>query len=184
MWVADLEHLPDDQYTYEIVEGELLRLPGSGVEASVIAMRLGIALGSYVLPLGLGEVLGADGTYDLTQPGDPKDTALVPDVSFVLAGRLPAIGTPAAKGYAKLAPDLVAEVASPNQYRPEMNTKAHLYLARGVRLVWVIWPSRQEVDVWRPVVPTAPVATLTLNDRLDGLDVVSGFTYPLAKLFA
>lgn len=184
MRVADLARLPDDGYTYEIVEGELLRMPGSGVEASRIAARLIIALGSYVEAHSLGDVLGADGTYDLTQPGDTTDTALVPDVSFVLAGRLPATGTPAAKGYAKLAPDLVAEVASPTQYRPEMTSKAQLYLARGVRLVWIIWPSRQEVDVWRSATPTAPVATLAHAGTLDGLDVVSGFTYPLAKLFA
>ena len=184
MRIADLARLPDDGYTYEIVEGELLRMPGSGVEASRIAARLIIALGSYVEAHGLGDVLGADGTYDLTQPGDPTETALVPDVSFALAGRLPVTGTPAAKGYAKLAPDLVAEVASPSQYRPEMKSKAELYLARGVRLVWIIWPSRQEVDVWRPAAAIAPVATLTPADNLDGLDVVPGFTYPLTKLFA
>lgn len=29
-----------------------------------------------------------------------------------------------------------------------------------------------------------PVATLGIGDILDGLDVIPGFTYPLAKLFA
>ncbi|MGH2516319.1 MAG: Uma2 family endonuclease, partial [Ktedonobacterales bacterium] len=76
MRIADLTRLSDDGYTYEIVEGELLRMPGSGVEASRIAARLLIALGSYVEAHGVGDVLGADGTYDLTQPGDTVETAL------------------------------------------------------------------------------------------------------------
>ncbi len=81
-----------------------------------------------------------------------------------------------------LAPDLVAEIASPNQYRPEMADKAQRYLAAGVRLVWVVWPKYSQVDVWRPG-SDQPVATLNVDDQLDGLDVLPGFTYPLARLF-
>ncbi len=36
--VADLANLPDDTWQYEIVEGELIRMPGSGIEASRIAV--------------------------------------------------------------------------------------------------------------------------------------------------
>ena len=56
----------------------------------------------------------------------------------------------------------------------------------GVRLVWIIWPKRREVDVWRTDAAGAPqlVATLKHGDALDGLDVLPGFTYPLADLFA
>jgi len=176
--VADLARLPDDAYTYEIVEGELIRMPGSGIEASEIALRLGHFLLSFVLPRKLGRVTGADGTFDLTRPGDPADTALVPDTAFVAAGRLVGRVT----GYAKIAPDLAAEVASPYQYHPEMDKKATLYIERGVRLVWIIWPSRQEVDVWRPASPAAPVATLGIADSLDGLDVLPGFTLPIRDL--
>ncbi len=177
--VADLAQLPADDYTYEIVEGELLRVPGSGFDASEISALLIHALLSFVLPRGLGRVSSSDGTYDLTRPGDPADTALVPDVAFVQTGRLPTRNP----GYAKLAPDLVAEVASPSQYRPEMADKAKLYLDRGVRLVWVVWPNRQEADVWRPASPQAPVVTLGIADSLDGYDVLPGFTCPLADLF-
>ncbi len=176
--VADLANLPDDTYTYEIVEGELIRMPGSGIEASEIAARLVYFLLSFVLPRGLGRVTGADGTFDLTQPGDPADTALVPDTAFVAAGRL----TGRVTGYAKIAPDLVAEVASPNQYHPEMNAKAKLYINRGVRLVWIFWPSSQAVDVWRPISIAAPTATLGIADSLDGLDVLPGFSLPIRDL--
>ena len=31
-----------------------------------------------------------------------------------------------------------------------MDTKARIYLRGGTRLVWVVWPARTQVDVWRP----------------------------------
>ena len=64
-----------------------------------------------------------------------------------------------------------------------MAAKARRYLAAGVRLVWVVWPKSQQVDVWRPDT-VQPVARLGIGDALDGLDVLPGFTYPLARLFA
>jgi Uma2 family endonuclease len=81
----------------------------------------------------------------------------------------------------RVAPDLAAEIASPDQHRPEMAEKARHYLAAGVRLAWVLWPKRQQVDVWR-FGYDIPVDTLALNEVLDGLDVLPGFSYPLSKL--
>jgi Uma2 family endonuclease len=163
-------------------------MPGSGGEASNIAGDLLGELRAFVKPRRLGRVTGADGTYNLTQPGDPADTGLVPDVAFVQASRVPPRTSP---DYAKawpLAPDLVVEVVSPSQFRPEMKDKAERYIKAGVRLVWVVWPKRQQVDVWRPdaagvarIVTTLKAST---GDTLDGLDVLPGFTYPLADLFA
>ncbi|HUY78600.1 MAG TPA: Uma2 family endonuclease [Ktedonobacterales bacterium] len=183
MRVADLASLPDDGWHYEIVEGRLVRMPGSGIKASWIAMRLSYFLMNFVIPRNLGIVTGADGTYDLTRPGDPTETALIPDAAFVQAGRFPPMNTPAAAKYGKLAPDLVAEVVSPSQDRKEMDDKARLYIERGVRLAWIIWPDAQEVDLWRPTLPTTPVKTLGLADSLDGLDVLPGFALPIRDLF-
>ena len=183
MRADDLLTMPDDAWQYEIVEGRLVRMPGSGIQASWIATNLISILAPFVKRHALGIVTGADGTYDLTRPGDATDTALIPDVAFVKAGRLPAMNTPEAAKYAKLAPDLAAEVVSPSQSHREMNAKAKLYLERGVRLVWVIWPDAQAVELWRPASLIAPVATLGVNDALDGLDVVSGFTMSVADLF-
>jgi Uma2 family endonuclease len=183
MTVDELLALPQDaRWQYELVEGRLVRLPGSGFEASNIAADLAGALRAFVKPQRLGRVTGADGTYDLTQPGDEGATGLVPDVAFVRAERLPPRASPAYAKALPLAPDLVVEVASPTQYRPEMAAKARLYLAAGVRLVWIVWPKYQQVDVWRPGADQ-PLATLEIGAALDGLDVLPGFTYPLADLF-
>ena len=183
MRAVDLTNAPNDGWRYEIIEGRLLRMPGSGIKASWIAVRLIYFLMNFIAPRNLGIVTGADGTYDLTRPGDPTETALIPDAAFVQAGRLPAMNTPAAAQYGKLAPDLVAEVVSPSQGHQEMDDKARLYLDRGVRLVWTIWPDAQSVDLWRPTSPTAPLASLGIGESLDGLDVLPGFTLPISDLF-
>jgi Uma2 family endonuclease len=86
--VDELLALPeDDGWQCELVEGRLVRMPASGGEAAVIAARLVIALGGYVEAHALGRVIGADGTFDLTPPGETQETALVPDVASVRADR-------------------------------------------------------------------------------------------------
>lgn len=106
---------------------------------------------------------------------------LAPDAGSMRAERAPPRTSPA---YAKAwpgAPDLAVEVASPNQHRPETRKKARYYLNAGTRLVWVVWPRRQRVNVRRPG-DTQPSATLGMGESLSGEDVVQGFAYPVADL--
>jgi Uma2 family endonuclease len=176
--VDELLALPDDGWMYELVEGRLVRMPPSGIEASSLAVRLGAQLFAFVENRGLGIITGGDGGYVLS-PG----TVLAPDVAFVRAEHVLPRTSPDYEKAWPVAPDLVAEVASPNQHRPEMAAKVQRYLAAGVRLVWVVWPRRRQVDVSRPG-DTEPRRTLGIGDTLDGLDVVPGFTYSLEQLFA
>jgi len=182
MTIAQMQALPDDTWQYELVEGRLVWMPGSGNKASAIAANLVIALGSFIRSRKLGRVTGADGEYDLTPVGASLETALIPDVAFVRAGRLEPLRSKEANAIPHLAPDLVAEVASPSQSKPAMAAKARLYLAAGVKLVWMIWPDAEQVDVWRPG-SDVPVATLTTANQLDGLDILPGFTRPVSDLF-
>jgi Uma2 family endonuclease len=185
MTVDDLLALRNDGWQYELVEGRLVRMPPSGFQASTISMMLGAAIVAFVRSRKLGAVTGADGTYDLSPPGTPptKGTGLAPDVAFIRAEHLPphvAFDTSKAVPFA---PDLAVEVASPNQFRPEMRKKVRRYIDAGTRLVWVIWPKRREVDVWRPG-DAEPSRILKAGDSLDGSPVLTGFTFPVSDLFA
>lgn len=179
--IDDLLALPDDGRMYELVEGRLIRMVPGGGEASYLGMRIGAAIVQFADPLDLGIVTGADGTFNLTRPGE-RDTGLVPDVAFVLSDRVPPRDSPDHARAWRLGPDLVVEIASPSQSRPKLAAKVRRYLAAGVRLVWVVWPKRRQVDVWRPG-DERPGMTLGIGDTLDGADVLPGFSYPLERLF-
>jgi Uma2 family endonuclease len=146
-----------------------------------VAGNLHIALGIWVVPRKLGSVLAAETGFQLG-PG----TVLAGDVAYVRAGQEPAHGSASWERYWQLAPDLVGEIASPGQRANELEAKARAWLNAGVRLVWLIWPRRHEVDVWRldSLGASHQLATLKPNEALDGLDVLPGFSYPLAELFA
>jgi len=181
MTADELARLPDDGWAYELIEGRLVRMPPPGFEHGVNELDLAASLLYYVRDHHLGSVTVGDTGFILTLPDEP-DTVLGADIAFVRAERLPPQGSPERRGYLRLAPDLVVEVASPSQFRPELSAKARLWLAAGTRLVWVLWASRRVVDVWLPG-PDAPAATLTSEQHLDGLDVVPGFSYPVGRLF-
>ena len=170
--------LPDDGYVYEVVDGVLVRMAGSGNRAARLGLRLGGRLGAYVDAHRLGVATGAYGVYKF--PG--AETDLIPDVGYYRAERLPLI-TDEDKPI-PFAPDLAAEIASPSQDAGAMAAKARLYLHAGTRLVWVVWPRSAHIDVWRADVLTGPAITLGTNDILDGEDVVPGFSYAAAELFA
>lgn len=181
MTADDLLALPDDGRIYELVEGRLVRASPSGGGASRLGVDLATVINVFVRTHGLGAITMADGEYVLSKPGE-KVTALAPDIAFVRAERVPAQTSPEYDKAWPLAPDLVVEVASPNQYRPEMAAKARLYLEARVRLVWIVWPKRRQIDVWLPGA-TEVTMTLQVGDTLDGLDVLAGFRYPVERVF-
>lgn len=181
MTAEDLKVLPDSAWQYELVRGRLVRMPPSGLEHGALALRLGAALLHFVSERELGLVTGAETGFLLNPPGEP-DTVLAPDVAFISASRLPAPNAREWKTFPRLCPDLVVEIASPSQHRPEMAVKAKLWIASGASLVWVIWPDIRQVDVWNST-PAAQMRTLEGSQALDGEPVLPGFTLPIASLW-
>ena len=178
--VDDLLQWPDDnRYRYEVVEGVLVRMAGTRPQAGRVTRRLFRALDTYVETHALGTVTLPDEVYDLERAGQ-RDTGLLPDLGFYPAGRDELVEP---RQPLPFAPDLAVEVAGPAQRQTDLDAKARRYIAAGTALVWAIWPDRQRVDVWHRDI-TAPVAMVTPKDVLDGLDVVPGFTHPVADLFA
>lgn len=182
-WTAEmLARLPADGWRYELVQGRVVREPPAGYDHGKATNRLDILVASFARAHGLGEVLAAETGFNLTRPGERHQTVLAADVAFIRADRLPPPLDEA--GYAKLAPDLVAEIVSSSQYRPEMSEKARTWLERGVRLVWIIWPRARTVDIWTSDSLIAPLRTLDHNDALDGGDVLPGLKISIVELFS
>jgi Uma2 family endonuclease len=170
--------LPDDGYIYEVVDGVLVRMAGSGDEATTIAHYFGVALTTFVQPRRLGIVTGADSVYRF--PG--AETGLIPDVGYYAAARRALVRDRARP--IPFAPDLAVEVASPSQDADDMAAKARTYLEGGTRLVWVLWPRSKHIDVWRAGTLDRTAQVLGVGDDLSGEDVIAGFTYALAAVFA
>jgi len=182
MTVGDLLRWPDDDgYRYELVEGVLVRVPGSGIAAAEATAAISFGLHAFVRPRRLGLVTSASGIF--TFPN--VETGLVPNVGYYVAARRALIVDRTQP--MPFAPDLAVEVVSAAQGRDDLAAKARTYLRGGTRLVWVVWPRSAHIDVWRaggPDTLLAPAATLHLGDALDGEDVVPGFMYPVTDVFA
>ena len=176
MTAEELLRLPDDGQRHDLIAGELTTMPPSGFEHGRRAARIAVSLTQHVDAHGLGEVVAAETGFLLAR--DP-DTVRAPDVAFVSRDRLEAVGN--VTGYWPGAPDLAVEVISPNDLYTEVDEKVAAWLAHGARMVLVVNPRRRTVAVHRP---GADVRHLTVDDVLDGEDVVPGWTMPVRDLFA
>jgi len=175
-WAA----LPADRWHYEIVSGQLLRLPAADLRYDLIAGDFLRTIGNFVRANALGRVTLADSGFLVSAPGEP-DTVMVPAVAFVRAEHAPDETEKAA--YLRVVPDLVIEIAAPGQLRPALAEKAALWLGAGVRLVWVVWPNRRQVEVSSLVDGVPSTRTLSADETLDGGEVLPGFSVSVQHIF-
>ncbi len=176
MTAEELLRLPDDGQRHELIAGELRTMAPGGAEHGELAAESAITLGQYIRTHKLGRVFGAETGFLLAT--DP-DTVRAPDFAFVSRERAAAVGRVA--GYWPGAPDLAIEVVSPNDLYTEVAEKVATWLAHGTRMVIVLDPRRRAVAVHRSL---TQVRHLTIDDTIDGEDVVPGWTMPVKALFA
>ncbi len=176
MTASDLLEMPEvPGKRYELVDGELVEMPGAGALHGLICGLIYQALASFVQSRSLGYVFG-DGVGFLVQR-DP-DHVRIPDTSFVSADRASETGIP--EGFWPFSPDLVVEVVSPNDRAEDVRQKVFEYLDAGTRLIWVVWPSSRSVTVYTP---DRVSRDLQEDDTLDGGDVLPGFQTRIGDLF-
>ena len=171
----DLLRLYSQGVRGELIRGVLCETMPTGQEHGEIVVHLSAALLQFVKPRGLGRVVASDSGVRL---GRDPDTVREPDVAFFSAEKMrPGVRV---TGYSETAPDLVVEVASPSDSRPQIHDKARMWLSHGVRLVWVVHPDTRTVDVHRA---DRDAGTLGEEDSLDGMDVLPGFSCPVKAVF-
>lgn len=174
--VDDLWALIDDENRYELVRGELMMMgPASPVHGRY-ASRIDRALGTYIEEHELGEVYTAEPGFQL-QP-EPEPIVRVPDVAFLCKDKIPPPEQQA--GFWSVAPDVVIKIISPSESTQQIQEKVQDYLTAGTGLIWLVYPSTQTVTEYRA---GGQVRHLTLDDDLDGDEVVPGFRYSLRRLF-
>ncbi len=163
--------LPENaQRRFELIHGEISEKMPTQLHAYIIQMLSGF-LFVFLRQQPIGYAL-IEARYRL--PGD-NENDLIPDLSFVVKGR----GALTRSGAAPYMPDLAVEAQSEGQSERFMLDKALLYLSHGTRMVWIIYSTRQIVEV----LTATERHFLTIDDTLSGGDVLPGFSVPVRDLF-
>lgn len=166
---ADIPHK-----STELVRGRLIVREPPGTYHGQIAGRLIVRVGAFVEANQLGEVFGQDTGFKIFSN---PDTVRAPDLAFVSRDRLSLVGR---RGYSAFAPDLVAEVLSPDDAPGEVREKITDWLVAGVRLAWVLDPDHRTAEVHRQ---DGSVSLIAADGALDGEHVLPGFRCLLSDLY-
>ena len=171
----DLLRLDSKGIRGELIRGVFRETMPAGIEHGEIVVNLCLLLGTFTRPRRLGRLAGSNVGVLLERN---PDTVREADLLFISAEKLPRnIRVP---GYYDLPPDLIVEIASPNDSRREVNAKVQMWLSYGVRLVWAVYPTTRTVEAH----PQHGASTLLTDvDELDGGDVLPGFTCKLSDIF-
>ena len=127
----------------------------------------------------IGRGLGGhcfDSSTGYTLPNGAKRS---PDASWIARDRWAALSPAQKKVFAPICPDFVAELRSPTDSKRKIREKMVEYLANGARLGWLIDPNDETVEIYRP---DRDVEVLQRPERLDGEDVLPGFSLELGGI--
>ena len=175
MTAEELMKLPDDGFRYELINGELKKMPPPGHPHGRIAFRLSVFLGQFILDRGLGEGFATDTGFKLTSN---PDTVLAPDLAFITNERF-GEGKDT-EGYWRGAPELAVEVLSPSDRPGKVNKKILQWFSFGTQQVWVVDPKHSTVAVYRS---ESDITTFSGSDYLEAQDLLPGFRISLERIF-
>src|SRR2546428_2370789 len=147
-----------------LVRGQLIVREPPGTYHGVIAANLAYFLTVFVRQHGSGTVFAQDTGFKIAS--DP-DTVRAPDVAFLRRERA---GVIQARGYAAAAPDLLAEILSPDDRPADVLAKVADWLAAGTKIVLGVGPDRPG---GRAYAPDGGPPVCREEDRPDGQGVPS-----------
>jgi len=166
MTAEELERLSLPGKSTELVRGRLVVREPPGTRHGAVAANLCYFVTEFVRRNQLGAVFAQDTGFKLESN---PDTVRAPDVAYLAQERT---GYVKPRGYAEVAPDLVAEIVSPDDRPGEVLAKVAAWLEAGTKLVWVIDPQRVEGRVYRR---DGSVTVIGSEGSIDGEDVLPGF---------
>ena len=175
-WLLQLPEYADGRF--ELIEGEVVAMVPTGLSHGRQSNRIGRFLDEYAERTGLGIVTADTGYF----AADDDETLLGPDVALI---RMERLDDPDSQQFVPAMPDLAVEVKSPNDSYAATRRKADLYLRRGSRLVWLVYPDRLSVEVCRlDDAGKLQIDSVPADGALSGEDVLPGFTLDLSRVFS
>ena len=173
MTADELLAMRDDGFRYELVRGELRKMPFASRLHGIYAMSIGTSLGLHVKANRLGETYAAGTGFELA-----SDHVRAPDAAFVRAERADAAQD--SDGFFPGPPDLAVEVISPDDLYMDVEEKIADWLDAGAIAVAVANPSGRTVEIRRS---RTDVVILNEGDVLEVQDVVPGWRMAVAEIF-
>lgn len=168
----EIAHLPENEgKRLELEDGMIIEIASSKPINTIVAMRIGHFLLSYVIPNDLGLVTGSDGGFKLN-----SDTSRQPDVGFVSKSQIEII-----PDEFDFAPMLAVEIVSPKE---DIFKKVNEYLAAGTKIVWAVYCDEKKVYVFTQddsgIVHSEPKG---MDSTLTGADIIPGFELQVKDIF-
>lgn len=171
--LAEFEHIQESSENrdkrLELIDGEIVERAASST-TSAIAARL-IQLIRESLGGHSGSITSTGRTYILSDAN-----VFIPDIGVVTQAALSKELT----RFAPSPPDMAVEVKSPRDSRRALRMKAEKYLSLGTRLVWLVFPDEQIVEVY---VPGRDVEEFSAGDALDGSSVLPELSLHVRRIF-
>jgi Uma2 family endonuclease len=164
--------MPDDGQLHELIDGEVVSMPPAGDDHCVRESVIMGYVAHWVYEHHLGVVHMSNAGFLIRR--DP-DTVRSPDGAFTQASRR---ANQPVRGYTDTVPDLVLEVVSPSDRKPQVLAKVGDWLEAGVKVVWLLWPDKRVLLVYRDI---HQVTVLTAEDTLTCEDLLPGFALPLKR---
>ncbi len=177
--VTDEDLLALGDTNAEVIDGEIVVMTANKIDHTIYGLQIAMYLNVFVRLRNLGWV-GGMAAFKLEEyPEGGIKGARVPDVFYVSYERLPRDASlsiiPA------FPPDLAVEVISETETHTEVLKKTNDYLDHDVRLVWHLIPALREIHSFTPARRSGTI--LTDKDRLDGGDLLPGFSIPVRAVF-
>lgn len=144
--------------------------------SGVIGARLTTFLSNHVINNNLGWVFNADTDFVIAKKPDGSDLKRRPDVAFCSFDTLPELP----RTVVPVPPDLAVEVSSSRDETDDSDKKLREYRQAKLKLVWVVRPVGEIVEVYRD---GKADKFLDIEGELDGDTVVPGFKLAVRKLF-
>lgn len=126
---------------FELIQGQVVKPETPGFRYSVVGMKVEAKLTEFVERYELGEVLGANNGYRLSQY-----TLRSPRVSFISNKKWRRITHP--YSYLPFPPDIAIEIMTLETSELQIRKHCAQYVRAGTTYVWVFQPDLQQMTIY------------------------------------
>ena len=174
--LAEIEQIARMELTKD---GELIIMSPTGGTAGEKNFNLYIDFGIWNRQTKLGKAFDSSTIFIL-----PNGARRSPDLSWIKSEKWNSLTQKQKDGFPTIAPDFVIELVSPSDLRSQryedLQNKMQEYLDNGVKLGWLIEPSKKTVEIYRL---GKQVEILNNPQTLSGENVLPRFVLDLSEIF-